>query len=163
MWRAIKENLGKIFGYILLLLFLTMLPIACVQDMKAKDHCLKTQPNTTEFQLVSLFDYQNVSKKSSLSGGFFLMMGAVSGTSTEDLKYYIRYAYEDQYGIKLMTEKIDNRSKIRIKEVKDSSPMMIVKYEKVYSNTVGCIDFEMMRIFEIPEGTVYKTFEMDMK
>lgn len=165
MWKFIKENFGGLFIGALILGFVGMLIIDGINARKQRVICLASVPSTQEFKLVSLFDYQYVIKESSLSGGFFLMMGAVRGSSIEDLKYYIRYAYEDSYGVKLMTEEIENDSKIRIKEVKDSQPRVIIKNKKTFwtTSTPKCQEEEIMRIFEIPEGTVYKTFELDMK
>lgn len=130
-----------------------------------KAHCETLSGRKDFYKLVSLFDYQGIEKHNSLSGGYFLFMGTLSSATNETLEYYIRYAYEDSYGIKLMTENVGNNSGIRIKEIKGTEPRLTIIYTTHYNihSTISCSENEIYRIFEIPEGTLYKTFEMDMK
>lgn len=136
--------------------------------------CRDKYINTVTYKLVSIgndFEKFNSSKSQGSFGGAFLfvigsMGGSLNSESHTDYNYVIKYAYEDEYGIKLMTEKITNDSNIRIKEIKGTEARLIISYEGQFKNgnpfdSRDCTANTIRQILEIPEGTIVK--QMNVK
>jgi len=133
--------------------------IGCYNTAK---ECYEKQNFEETYDLVTLMDSEVKGQSSSFGGGFFLYIGAIGSSSEPSSTYYLKYAYEDQYGIKLMTDKITNYSKIRIKETTNGKARMIKYYR--YGFTIrDCECFEYMKVFEVPKGSILKTINIDFE
>ena len=136
------------------------------KDIDIQNVYAKTHPEV--YPLVALFGKTETTKHSEFNGGFFLVMGGISGSSDESNKYILKYAYTDKYGTKLMTEIINDDSDIRILEKNDITPVL-----KIYSTYSACgiycdnntqwFKTTSMKVFEVPTGTIFKGYDINLK
>lgn len=164
-----SDTIQVVVGIVLMLTLFVFLPLGCsIQSDRARKVCEVKAGFEEVYPLKVLVGETFNSSKGQLSGGFFLFMGGVSGSMETSAEYTLKYAYEDQYGIKLQTQTISNSSKIRIKEIEGTKAQMRVLKKYVYSPCLcdegnNCKAREYMRVFEVPTGTIYKTYDVDLR
>ena len=91
-------------------------------------------------------------------GSFFLAIGAFHLKG--NVKYYVRYAYKDKFGIRVRTLKSYDLDRVRIKEIDTTEPRVLFMDLKNY---IRCMTPPKLIIFEVPKGSVIKDFEIDFE
>ncbi len=135
-----------------------------IKQSKEKVICENKKDYSISQPLKALIGKTESEIHGSMGGSYFLFMGGVSGSIDSENNYILKYAVQDDYGVQLKTEKINNDSNIRIKEVDSSEAKLTTIYYNQYLNygNPQCQPMIKMKIFEIPKGSIKKEYNIDL-
>ena len=162
-----KIDFDRAFQYLGFLLFLSCICVIIYEVDKyntKEEYCQNLEHTEISYPLVTLNGKTFKSTKGKITGSFFLIMGSMNGNIETNQNYILRYMYKDKYGAKIETQTVTNNSNIRIKEIDGNQAKMII-LKKYYSNGTGqeaCTETEIMKIFEVPKGTIYKEYNVNL-
>lgn len=131
-----------------------------------------SRPNETSVSLVGLKDF--TSREGSMSGGFFLVLGAISG-SQKDM-YKIRYATYVNGNIQIKTLKVDEDNVFFVEDGLNKLVVSSVSYAFVYTE-MGKVLFwndspdvrpdkhtsKQTYTFHVPKGSIFNEFNVDLE